>query len=106
MRDRFIQDTRIHCCVYFIAPGGHSLKPIDVIVMKKLSEVVNVVPIIAKADSLTLEEREIYKQRIRAELEYHNIRIYPFDAEDADPEEIELNSAIRVGLVLHLRHLC
>lgn len=64
--------------------------------MKKLSEVANVVPIIAKADSLTLEERTDYKERIRAELEYHNIRIFPFDAEDADPEEVQLNDAIRV----------
>jgi hypothetical protein len=63
MRDRYIQDTRIHCCLYFINPTGHSLRPIDVIVMKKLSEVVNVVPVIAKADSLTLEERESFKQK-------------------------------------------
>lgn len=97
MRDRYIQDTRIHCCVYFIAPGGHSLKPIDVIVMKKLSEVVNVVPIIAKADSLTLDEREEFKHRIRAELDHHQIRVYPFDSDDADPEEVQLNEAIRVG---------
>lgn len=66
MRDRHIQDTRIHCCLYFIAPGGHSLKPIDIIVMKKLSEVVNVVPVIAKSDSLTLEERALFKDRVRA----------------------------------------
>lgn len=64
MRDRYIQDTRIHCCLYFIAPTGHSLKAIDIIVMKKLSEVVNVVPIIAKSDSFTLEERELFKQRV------------------------------------------
>lgn len=32
--------------------------------MKKLSEVVNVVPVIAKADSLTLEEREAFKQKV------------------------------------------
>ena len=32
--------------------------------MKKLSEVVNVVPVIAKADSLTMEERELFKQRV------------------------------------------
>jgi hypothetical protein len=32
--------------------------------MKKLSEVVNVVPVIAKADSLTLEEREMFKQKV------------------------------------------
>ena len=64
VRDRYIQDTRIHCCLFFINPTGHSLRPIDIIVMKKLSEVVNVVPVIAKADSLTLEERELFKQRV------------------------------------------
>lgn len=63
MRDRHIQDTRIHCCLFFINPTGHSLRPIDIIVMKKLSEVVNVVPVIAKADSLTLEERDAFKQK-------------------------------------------
>ena len=66
MRDRYIQDTRIHCCLYFINPTGHSLRAIDVIVMKKLSEVVNVVPVIAKADSLTLEERDAFKQKASA----------------------------------------
>ena len=64
MRDRHIQDTRIHCALYFINPSGHSLRTIDIIVMKKLSEVVNVVPVIAKADSLTLEERESFKQKV------------------------------------------
>lgn len=64
MRDRYIQDTRIHCCLYFINPTGHALRPIDVIVMKKLSEVVNVVPVIAKSDSLTLDERERFKAKV------------------------------------------
>lgn len=64
MRDRYIQDTRIHCCLFFINPTGHSLRPIDVIVLKKLSEVVNVVPVIAKSDSLSLEERENFKQKV------------------------------------------
>jgi len=95
MRDKYIVDTRIHCCLYFIAPTGHSLKQIDIVVMKKLSEVVNVVPIIAKADSLTLEERELFKQRIRAELAHHNIRAYPFDSDENDAEESQLNEAIR-----------
>ncbi|KAH7921380.1 cell division/GTP binding protein [Leucogyrophana mollusca] len=95
MRDRYIQDTRIHCCLYFINPTGHSLRAIDVIVMKKLSEVVNVVPVIAKADSLTLEEREAFKQKIRAELVYNNIRLYPFDTDENDDEEIQLNESIR-----------
>lgn len=29
-------DTRIHACLYFIAPTGHSLKSLDLITMKKL----------------------------------------------------------------------
>ncbi|PSS35610.1 hypothetical protein PHLCEN_2v1433 [Hermanssonia centrifuga] len=96
MRDRHIQDTRIHCCLYFINPTGHSLRAVDIIVMKKLSEVVNVVPVIAKADSLTFEERESFKEKIRGEMIYHNIRLYPFDTEENDDEEIQLNESIRV----------
>ncbi|KIO25077.1 hypothetical protein M407DRAFT_244215 [Tulasnella calospora MUT 4182] len=95
MRDKHIQDTRIHCCLFFINPTGHSLRSIDMIVMKKLSEVVNVVPIIAKADSLTLEEREVFKNNIRAEMQYNNIRLYPFDTDENDPEELALNETIR-----------
>lgn len=32
--------------------------------LRKLSEVVNVVPVIAKSDSLTLEERAVFKERV------------------------------------------
>ncbi|KAF8830960.1 hypothetical protein HHX47_DHR1000208 [Lentinula edodes] len=94
-RDRYIQDTRIHCCIYFINPTGHSLRPIDVIVMKKLSEVVNVVPVIAKSDTLTVDERLAFKDKIREELVYHNIRLYPFDTDEDDEEEVSLNETIR-----------
>lgn len=97
MRDRHIVDTRIHCCLYFIRPSGHSLKPIDIIVMKKLADVVNVVPVIAKADSMTLEERARFKETIRNEMAYHNIRSYPFDSPDYDQDETQLNEAIRVS---------
>ncbi|GFZ49071.1 Cell division control protein 10 [Saitozyma sp. JCM 24511] len=95
MRDRFIPDTRIHCCLFFINPTGHTLKPIDIVVLKKLAEVVNVVPIIAKADSLTLEEREVFKQRVMSEMLHNQIRLYPFDSEDNDEEELQLNERIR-----------
>ncbi|RMZ77357.1 hypothetical protein DV737_g4407, partial [Chaetothyriales sp. CBS 132003] len=74
-RERYIQDTRIHCCLFFIQPSGHALKPIDIVVLKKLSDVVNVVPVIAKSDSLTLEERRAFKERIKEEFAFHNIKI-------------------------------
>jgi len=33
--------------------------------MRRLSKVVNIVPVIAKADTLTLEERDNFKQTVR-----------------------------------------
>jgi septin 3/9/12 len=103
MRDRYIIDTRIHCCLFFINPTGHSLRAIDVAVLKKLSDVVNVVPVIAKSDSLTLEERALFKERIREEMQYNNIRLYPFDDVDHEEEERELNEQIRVSTHSHDR---
>lgn len=44
---------------------NYSLKQIDIIVLKKLVEVVNVVPVIAKSDSLTPEERVEFKKRVK-----------------------------------------
>ena len=95
-RERYIQDTRIHCCLYFIGPSGHGLRPIDIVVLKKLSETVNVVPVIAKADSLTLEERQAFKDRIKEEFAFHNIRMYPYENEEYDSEEAAMNSQIKV----------
>lgn len=43
-----------------------SLKPLDVQFMKAIHNKVNVVPVIAKADTLTLRERERLKRRVRA----------------------------------------
>ncbi|KAG1181588.1 hypothetical protein G6F35_015860 [Rhizopus arrhizus] len=93
-RERYIVDTRVHCCLFFITPSGHSLKPIDIVVLKKLSEVVNVVPVIAKADSLTMEERDGFKRRIKAELAFHNIRLYPYESEEDEEQEKALNESI------------
>jgi septin 3/9/12 len=95
-RERYLQDTRIHCCLFFIQPSGHALKPIDIVVLKKLSEFVNVVPVIAKSDSLTLEERAAFKERIKEEFQFHNLRMYPYDNDEDDPEEATLKTHIRV----------
>lgn len=29
-------DSRLHACLYFISPSGHSLKSLDLVTMKKL----------------------------------------------------------------------
>lgn len=59
-----IVDNRVHACVYFIQPTGHSLKPLDIEVMRRLHTKVNLIPVIAKADTMTDEEIVNFKQRV------------------------------------------
>lgn len=95
LRDRYLPDTRVHCVIYFIQPTGHGLKPIDIVVLKKLTETANVIPVIAKSDSLTLVEREAFKRRLQDEFAYHKLRLYPNDSyEDYDENDRALNKQI------------
>lgn len=34
-------DSRVHACLYFISPSGHSLKSLDLVTMKKLDSKVS-----------------------------------------------------------------
>ncbi|TMS15383.1 Septin-9 [Larimichthys crocea] len=86
-RKKRIPDSRVHCCIYFIPPTGHCLRPLDVEFMRRLSKVVNIVPVIAKADTLTLEERDFFKKKIREELRANGIDVYPQKEFDEDAED-------------------
>lgn len=60
-------DLRVHACLYFIRPTGHTLKPLDIEVMKRLSSRVNLIPVVAKADTLSPADLARYKQRVSIE---------------------------------------
>lgn len=77
-RDLRIPDNRVHCCLYFISSCGNGLKPLDVEVMKQLHDKVNIIPVIAKADSFTTEECAAYKRIIMNQIAHHNINVYDF----------------------------
>ncbi|KAM4603863.1 septin 9b isoform 2-T2 [Polymixia lowei] len=94
-RKKRIPDSRVHCCIYFIPPTGHCLRPLDVEFMRRLSKVVNIVPVIAKADTLTLEERDSFKQTIGEELRANGIDVYPQKEFDEDAEDRMINDKIR-----------
>jgi septin 3/9/12 len=76
-RDARIPDSRVHAILYFIAPTGHALTPLDITVMKKVSKFANVIPVIAKSDSLMPDELVAFKRRIKTEIEFHGIKVYP-----------------------------
>lgn len=61
---RNINDSRVHCCFYFISPFGHGLKPLDIEFMRQLHGKVNIVPVIAKADALTKKEVMQLKKKV------------------------------------------
>ncbi|KAJ8001776.1 hypothetical protein DPEC_G00172940 [Dallia pectoralis] len=97
-RKKRIPDTRVHCCLYFISPTGHSLRQLDIEFMKHLSRTVNIVPIIAKSDTMTPDEKNEFKQRVRKELEVCGIEFYPQKEFDDDMEDKNENDKIREAM--------
>merc|ERR1712156_1009505 len=84
-------DTRVHACLYFIAPSGHGLKPLDVEFMKRLHDKVNIIPVIGKADTLTSEEIALFKTQIMNQITQSKIKIYEF------PDDIGCSSVSNGG---------
>ncbi|KAG4405541.1 hypothetical protein JTP64_005577 [Candida tropicalis] len=89
-----VVDNRVHAFLYFIEPTGHSLKALDIALMKQVHEKVNLIPVIAKSDTLTDEEILEFKHRILADITYQGIKIfkptdYGYDEEEsADTKSI------------------
>ncbi|KAL4702961.1 hypothetical protein ACJJTC_008739 [Scirpophaga incertulas] len=89
-------DTRVHCCLYFIAPSGHGLKPLDVEFMQRLGDKVNIIPVIAKADTMTPEECKDFKEQIMKEIGQHKIKIYDFpESTGEEGEGADASRALR-----------
>lgn len=63
------------------------MKPLDIEFMRRLHTRVNLIPVIAKADTLTEEEVMAFKQRILADINHHKIQIYQAPAYEYDDEE-------------------
>ncbi|KAH1186481.1 hypothetical protein KIL84_019230, partial [Mauremys mutica] len=75
-------DTRIHVCLYFISPTGHSLKTLDLLTMKNLDSKVNIIPVIAKADTISKTELQKFKIKLMSELVSNGVQIYQFPTDD------------------------
>ncbi|XP_051813444.1 septin 4b isoform X2 [Acanthochromis polyacanthus] len=81
------------------------LRPLDVEFMKALHEKVNIVPVLAKADTLTPSEVKKKKIKIREEIEQYGIKIYQFPDCDSDEDEefkqqdLELKESIPFAVI-------
>jgi septin 6/8/11 len=94
-------DSRIHVCLYFICPTGHGLKSLDLVCMKKLDTKVNIIPIIAKADTISKTELQKFKAKISEELHRNGVQIYQFPTDDETVLEINnsMNAHIPFAVV-------
>lgn len=91
---RFV-DNRVHAALYFISATGHGLRELDVDLMTALSALVNVIPVISKADTLTAAELAYNKKIIMQDIRDYNIPIYYFPCEPDDEEAVEECGALR-----------
>ncbi|KAJ1854208.1 Cell division control protein 3 [Coemansia sp. RSA 638] len=90
-----IADNRVNALLYFIKPTGHGLRAVDIEFMKQLHTRVNLIPIIARADTLTPREVEQFKARVLADINFHGIHTFkPVSDQFDDPETIADNKAI------------
>jgi len=87
-----LDDSRIHCCIYMIPPVGHGLRSVDVVTMQALADKVNLIPVIAKADTISREELTELRHRIMTEIRDNGIRIYTLPTDD--PEVANFNSQV------------
>ena len=95
-RNPRFKDGRIHVLIYMINPTGHGLSEVDVKFMLHVNNLVNIIPIIAKADSLTADELKINKSLVLEDLNNYGINFYKFneyeyESDYIDDEIIEYN---------------
>lgn len=66
----------MHVCLYCLAPTITSLKSLDLVVMKRLQEKVNIVPVITKADTVTQEEMAEFKALVSGKVARLHLKLF------------------------------
>lgn len=83
-------DNRIHALVWLIEPTGHGLRELDIEIIKTLGSRVNVIPALAKADSLTRAEILLNKRLVREDIERYELPVFHLRVtDDITSDELE-----------------
>lgn len=116
-QDRQASDSRIHCVFYFMSP--HRMKDIDSNFIKLLCDLVPIVPVVAKADAMTSEERETFlrqvsviftnlEKEIRTPVLYDFEETFPHSEESGEPfvglDHFSLESSSQIEDNYHSTH--
>lgn len=97
-RDPRTIDVNVHACLYFIHPDTalreSGLTEMDMHVLKALCKRVNVIPVIAHADSLTVTQHRSILQKLQDQLANSKLGLY-----DLNDDEQDLNAQLPLFLV-------
>ena len=66
-----VEDPRIDLCIFCLPP--HRLRNIDVIYMHTISQVVPVVPVVTKSDTMTIREAAMHRANVASRIAHPGI---------------------------------
>ncbi len=77
---------------------NQSLRPIDRDFLHRLQHKVNIIPIIAKADTLLKSELTALKKQLLSDIDKYGVQLYDFPEGDSEQDEdtTSLDKALRV----------
>ena len=68
--------------------------------MKRVGKIVSIVPVIAKADTLTIEERQEFKERVREHTHTHThpqLKLVFFRSLTCSPDDLQIRTAVQTN---------
>ncbi|KAI5167191.1 septin 7 [Nematocida sp. AWRm78] len=83
-------DKRIHACLYMLSPTTN-MREIDITSMYEMGQIVNVIPIIGKADMLSDEQYKEMKERIFSTLISNKVQLFDSMYVDECKKVVEIN---------------
>lgn len=100
-RNPYFEDTRIHCLLYFLAPNVHGLTSNDIEFLKSVENLINIIPVVGKADGLTIEELTELRKKVMSQIKLHKIKIFKFEREPMNKSLVnnELHSKIPFSII-------
>lgn len=71
-------ENRVHACLYFISSTNMSLSQLDIESMREIAKRVNLIPVIARSDTLNKEELVTFKALVINTMKAYNIEVCHF----------------------------
>ncbi|KAM0677107.1 Cell division control protein 11 [Binucleata daphniae] len=98
-RNPEFEDTRIHCLVYFLTPHVSGMKESDIYFLKEVNRLVNIMPVIGKADTLSETEKIEMKTNIKKQFAENDIKIFDFKGYEMMGNREELDEKVPFTMI-------